>query len=104
MAGAIVKIESFLSGKSRSDFSADAMLHDAVVRNLEVLSEASRHVEVSLKARAPEVPWRNVADIGNWLRHGYDLVSDQILWDTIQRDLPVLRDAVRRLIELSGET
>jgi uncharacterized protein with HEPN domain len=104
MASAIAKIESFLSAKSRNDFSTDAMLHDAVVRNLEILSEASRHVADALKAHAPEVPWRNVADIGNWLRHGYDVVSDQILWDTIQRDLPVLRNAVHRLIELSGKT
>lgn len=101
MDAAITKIERFLSGKAASDFSNDAMLHDAVVRNLEVLSEASRHVDDSLKAYAPEVPWRNVADIGNWLRHGYDVVSDRILWDTIQRDLPLLRNAVHRLIELS---
>lgn len=70
MDSAITKIETFLSGKSEMDFSQDAMLHDAVVRNLEVLSEASRHVDEPLKAHAPEVPWRNVADIGNWLRHG----------------------------------
>ena len=86
------------------DFSRDALLHDAVVRNLEVLSEASRHIGDDLKSHAPEVPWRNVADMGNWLRHGYDVVSDRILWDTIQRDLPALHDAVDRLIGRIGKT
>lgn len=99
---AIEKIDSFLSGKDFAAFSSDALLHDAVVRNLEVISEASRHVDPMLKARAHEIPWRNVADIGNWLRHSYDIVNDGILWSTIERDLPPLKSAVARLLAENG--
>ncbi len=96
--GAIAKIDRFLSGKSFDDFNTNALLHDAVVRNLEIVSEASRHVPAELKARLSYIAWREVADFGNVLRHGYEGVSDAILWSTVQRDLPLLREAIEVLL------
>jgi uncharacterized protein with HEPN domain len=104
IADAIRKIEQFLSGKTFEEFSTEELIHDAVVRNLEIISEASRHLDNTLKARAPEVSWRKAADMGNWLRHGYDVVSDRILWETIEDDLPILAAAVRRLVRGGGAT
>ena len=73
-------------------------MHDAVVRNLEIISEASRHLG-ALKAQMPEVPWRKVADMGNWLRHAYEKTEDKILWETIEDGLPPLAVATRRLLD-----
>ena len=56
IATAIEKIERFLAGKNFEDFSSDALVHDAVVRNLEVISEASRHLGEDLKRTASEIP------------------------------------------------
>lgn len=98
IAQCIEKIGRFLEGKTFSDFSNNAMLHDAVVRNLEIISEASRHVTDELKVEVPEVPWRKVADMGNWLRHAYEKTEDTILWETIQSGLPDLDAAVKRLL------
>ena len=95
---ALDKIDRFLQGKNFETFTSDALTHDAVVRNLEVISEASRHLPEAMKVGSPQIPWRNVADMGNWLRHGYDVVSDRILWETISRDLPPLRTAVKKII------
>lgn len=94
---AIEKIGRFLAGKSFDDFKHDALIHDAVVRNLEIVSEASRHVPSPVKAKAPHIPWREIADFGNVLRHGYEGINDPILWSTIERDLPPLLAAVRSL-------
>ena len=102
IAEAVGKIGRFLHGKSFEDFSNDALVHDAVVRNLEIISEASRHLSEDTKKLAPEVPWRKVADMGNWLRHAYEKVNDPILWETIQDGLPALGEAVRRLLTESG--
>jgi len=74
------------------------MLHDAVVRNLEIISEASRFLADDVRTLEPGIPWRGIADMGNWLRHGYDGVSDDILWETIERDLPVLSAAIARIL------
>lgn len=95
---AVSKIDAFLAGKDFAAFTSEAMLHDAVVQNLGVISEASRFLPEEVKLREPNIPWRNVADMGNWLRHGYDMINDQILWDTIQRDFPALKAAVSRLL------
>ena len=99
IATAIEKIQRFLTNVSFEGFCADERTHDAVVRNLEIISEGSRHVPDELKAVTPHIPWRNIADFGNWLRHGYDAVNDHILWDTINRDLPALHETVRQLLE-----
>jgi uncharacterized protein with HEPN domain len=90
IVGSIEKIERFLEDKTFEVFKTDAMIHDAVVRNLEIVSEASRHIPTELKVRASQIPWREIADFGNVLRHGYEGVNDPILWTTIKRDLPYL--------------
>ena len=90
IATAIDKIARFLKDKDFSDFANDALVHDAVVRNLEIVSEASRHLGDDLKAQMAEVPWRKVADMGNWLRHAYEKTEDSILWETIENGLPPL--------------
>jgi Uncharacterized conserved protein len=95
----IEKIGRFLAGKTFADFSNDALVHDAVVRNLEIISEASRHLGDAMKARMSEVPWRKVADMGNWLRHAYEKTEDRILWETIEAGLPELAAAAKRMLE-----
>jgi uncharacterized protein with HEPN domain len=75
------------------------LIHDAVVRNLEIVSEASRHIPAELKATAPQIEWKPIADFGNLLRHGYEGVNDYILWDTTQRDLPKLMAVVQSFLD-----
>ena len=99
IAESIDKVDRFLAGKTFDIFKTDALVHDAVVRNLEIVSEASRHVPADVKARATQIPWREIADFGNVLRHGYEGVNDRIIWDTIGRDLPVLRAAVQGILD-----
>ena len=66
---AIATIQEFIRGRNFSDYSRDRMLRDAVERNVERLSEAVRHLPAELTARRPDIPWRQIADIGNVLRH-----------------------------------
>ncbi|HSZ75408.1 MAG TPA: HepT-like ribonuclease domain-containing protein [Rhizomicrobium sp.] len=89
IAESVEKIDTFLAGQPFEVFRTNALIHDAVVRNLEIVSEASRHIPQETKAKAPEIPWREIADFGNVLRHGYEGVNDPILWSTIKNDLPV---------------
>ena len=99
IAQSVDKIGRFLKGKNFDDFTGDALVHDAVVRNLEIISEASRHLDAEVKAQMPEVPWRKVADMGNWLRHAYEKTEDRILWETIEDGLPPLAAAAKRLLK-----
>ena len=78
---AVNQIELLLQGKSAEDLKADRFLQAAFERFLEILSEASRHLPDELKRRAPEIPWRRIADMGNHLRHAYHRVDTEVLWN-----------------------
>jgi uncharacterized protein with HEPN domain len=72
---------------------------DVVERNLERISEASRHIPAGLKARHPSVGWRLVADLGNVLRHAYDQVSDERIWQIVTSDLASLKAAALAMLD-----
>ena len=75
-------------------FAEDQKTNYAVVRALEIVSEASRHIPDEIKARHPTIAWRAIRDAGNVYRHGYLSVSLDIVWETAKRDLPPLRQAM----------
>lgn len=70
----------------------------AVGRGLEIISEASRHVPADLKALAPSIPWRQIAAIGNLLRHEYQRADIRATWNIVQEYLPSLAAAIEQLV------
>lgn len=96
---AIARIESFTLDADFERYKRDDLLHGAVERNIEIISEASRHIPDHLKALAPGIPWRQIADIGNVLRHAYDGIDDRAIWNTARTQLKPLRRAVEFIIQ-----
>ena len=89
------RIRHYVAGRTSAEFLADQMARDAVERNLEIISEASRHLSQSLKERLRHILWRDWAGLGNVYRHQYDdLVADR-LWDAITEDIPILLRTLR---------
>jgi uncharacterized protein with HEPN domain len=78
---AIDQIDRLLKDKTFKDAQTDRVLRAAFERFLEILSEASRHIPPELKELAPDMPWRRIGDIGNHLRHAYQRVDAEILWN-----------------------
>lgn len=74
--------ESFVANLTHGEFAADPLRLRAVVRCLEVISEASRRLPPELKARHPHVPWQDIAGAGNVYRHDYDQVMTRRIWET----------------------
>lgn len=66
----------------------------AVIRCLEIISEASRRLPNDLKGRHPHIIWRQVADAGNVYRHDYEDVAAPIIWNTVTLALPILKAAI----------
>jgi uncharacterized protein with HEPN domain len=91
--------ERFLSGFDAQAFLADERTVYAVIRCLEVISEASRRLPADLKARHPSIPWKDIAGAGNIYRHDYEDVAPQYIWDTIRIALPPLRAIVESEIK-----
>src|SRR4051812_14032859 len=67
-------------------------------RSIEIISEASRHIPQTLKEGYPDIPWRQIAGIGNILRHDYGIVDDHITWDVVKSHFPSLRAAVVEML------
>ena len=88
---AIDDIGKLLQNRTRAEFASDIMLRLAVERLFEIISEASRFIPEDLKAKNTDIPWRRMADLGNWLRHAYHRVDAEILWNIAENDLEPLK-------------
>jgi uncharacterized protein with HEPN domain len=90
----IAAIEGYWAGKTVKDFEANEPLRAATERHLLIISEPVRHIPQSDKDNHPQIPWRDIAGIGNILRHGYDIVDPRQIWSVIKDDLPALESAI----------
>ena len=86
----------FVAGLDRSQFHDDVRTLYAVIRCLEIISEASRRLSKALKERHPSIEWRQMAAAGNVYRHKYEDVAADIVWATVERALPPLRAAIEQ--------
>lgn len=88
-----------LDGKTFEQASGDVVVRAAFERFLEIISEASRHIPEGWKVQfGSQVPWRQVADLGNILRHACEQASFGALWSIYQNDLEPLRLAVDAML------
>jgi uncharacterized protein with HEPN domain len=94
---AIDSIREAVAGHTEASFADNMMLRLAIERLLEIISEASRHIPSEMKAKDPDINWRRLADLGNWLRHAYHRTDPGILWDMVESDLAPLKIFVERM-------
>jgi uncharacterized protein with HEPN domain len=90
------------TGSGRAAFFKSPMIQDAVVRNLEVVGEATKQVPESLRERAPELSWREMAGMRDKLIHDYLGVDLNLVWDVVASELPATHERIVALIEESG--
>lgn len=94
----IEAIEFYTDGLDVDRFRADPKTRDACERCLMRISEAAVKLAEQAEGLAPHYQWGNVRGLGNHLRHAYDRVDAQILWEVIAEDLPRLKAVCRAAI------
>jgi uncharacterized protein with HEPN domain len=94
----ILLIEQFVSGMTLVAYKADNKTQAAVERKLLIISEAAIRLKDTGEILCPGVPWRDIRGAGNWLRHQYDTVDLETIWNTVQDDLPLLKAAVKKAL------
>ncbi len=84
-------VAEFTAGMTLEKFVRDRRTYHATLRNLEITGEAVKKLPPEVYARAPEVPWKQIAGFRDRLAHGYFDLADEVIWEVIQRYFPPLR-------------
>jgi uncharacterized protein with HEPN domain len=92
-------IEAFTAGMNFEEFREDPKTVAAVERKFLVIGEAAVRLGREAPLIVADVPWRQIRDLGNMLRHAYDKVDLEIIWQTITDDLPPLKAAVLKALQ-----
>lgn len=94
-------IESYVSDISQEQFLVDHLVQDAVIRQIEIIGEASKKLSNSLKQKYPNTPWKDIAGMRDKLIHGYFGVDIEAVWVTVENDIPVLKEQIINILDKS---
>lgn len=98
MLAMIDTLQGFVQGMDYAAFLQDLKTQLEVMRGLEIIGEASRQMPPDVRERYPEVNWRDMASMRNWLIHQYFGVDQETVWLTVREDLPRLRPHLARIL------
>ncbi len=101
---AISKIEKYTKGFTRSKFQKNSLVSDAVVKNLEVIGEASKRIPVDIKRQIPAIEWKKIVGLRNILIHEYSAIDRDIVWDIIENKLPTLKTQLIQVEKIHDKT
>lgn len=91
-------IGEYLAGASRDGFVANRMVQDAVIRELEVIGEATKNISEDLRSKYPDIPWNKMSGMRDKLIHGYFGVDLDAVWDTATKDIPELAKRIESIL------
>ena len=95
---AALKIESYTQD-GQAVFMATPMIQDAVIRNFEIIGEATKRLSDEIKQENSEFSWRQMAGFRDVLIHDYMKVKLSRVWSVIEQDLPVLKNQIKKLLD-----
>ena len=98
------RVLRFTSGLDRNGFLTREVAYYATLRNLELLGVAARYIPTDVRNSHAEIEWRQIIATRNRLAHSYLSIDDDVIWDIIQSDIPVLLPKLHRLLEAYGGT
>ncbi|MFH0795569.1 MAG: DUF86 domain-containing protein [Candidatus Omnitrophota bacterium] len=94
-------IEGYIENMPFEDFSNDRKTIDAVVRNFEIIGEASKYIPDDLKSKFQDVDWKGIAGFRNRIAHEYFGISLAIVWEIIKRELPKFKKQLQQILNES---
>jgi len=95
---AINKIEEYISSVNQKDFFARTMVQDGVIRQIEIIGEATKRLSSALRKSHSEVPWQDIAGMRDKVVHDYFGVNLEEVWLTAKDDIPILKKEVSKIL------
>ena len=95
---AIIQIESYLEGFDYDKFLSDKRTQDAVIRQLEIIGEATSNLEEDFRSGYPQIPWREISDFRNVLAHEYWDVDLEIVWKAASQEIQELKNSLSSVV------
>ena len=92
------RIARYSQRMTRDTLTSDDQAYDAIVRNMEIIGEASKHIPPEICRLMPEVEWHGLAGLRDFLAHAYFGLDDDILWSVIQNEVPVISSSVQTFL------
>jgi uncharacterized protein with HEPN domain len=89
------KILRFTSGMNREQLAEQDLVMDAVLRNITIIGEATKHLPDDVRVRIPGVEWKKIAGMRDWISHVYYRVDLDIVWDAVENKIPELLRALQ---------
>jgi len=102
MLQACDRILQYTSDMTRDRFLADSMVQDAVMRNIEILGEATRNLMEclpDLQATYPHIPWIDIYGMRNRITHGYVFINLELVWTVAEVNVPELRQQLQKALD-----
>jgi uncharacterized protein with HEPN domain len=90
--------QSFVLNMTFDEFQADPKTSFAVIRALEIIGEATKNIPIPIREQYPKIPWKGFTGMRDKLIHAYFGVNLEVVWDTIQQDLPQLRPVIDQIL------
>jgi len=96
---AITRIAEYTAGIEYEDFIENHLIQDGVIRQIEIIGEATKRISDEIKKEHLDIPWKDMAGMRGKLIHDYLGVDMDALWDTVENDIPTLKSKVKEIIE-----
>ena len=90
-------IERYIKGKSIDDFYNDVQLQDSVIRRMEIIGEAIKNLPDDVREKYTDITWKEIVGMRDVLIHAYFRVDLDLTWETIQNDIPILKEQLNKI-------
>ena len=95
-------IMEFIKDKNFENFNQSRLIQSAVIRELEIIGEATKNISEEIRNKFKNIPWKKIAGMKDKLTHGYFTVDLKEVWNTAEKDIPILKKDIQEIIKLEN--